>query len=643
MNDYSKTITHLKKTESLINKKKLLELDNNIKKKLLNQKQYMKIEKIKKDINNNKSNSNTKNHYIKKISANPSKSNIYKKRAHSFLEKEKHNTSNNQTISVNPNVKKIMNNKSFNYKKNKSNNIKPNFKENNNLSSINDKIMKRVNENSRNNHNNFFENYEKNKIRKKLLNNNNENNNDNSTNYMNKTSFKDNATEINEQRFAYSYFNTIFNNNNNDKENKKMEDNYFSLSQNIGNKKSNILRKINTNISINNDKYDKYKKDVLITEQEYNRSNSQFCSNQSKENFYSNYLINNNNAKNESNNNNNNNEENIKSYNYVAKYDINNRNNNTIQNKQKPLKINDNNTTINLAGSYNFHQYFNTIINNRNNNSNGNNSNNNNNISNFNRNYNRNKITIDNYHNKLYNNVNYPLNSIENDNKNNNNNGFYVNDKIFEDINELRNDLDHNLLQNPTNSKSKKYNTLRHSFEKLLKLFNAYFYMNNETNCIYLFLHQLLIGFHEVVIAFSAENRKLKELNYKLTEEYEKIDKNLIECNKIIKEKQQKIDILEKKLHGLVNNGNNMNKKINNDNLNIFNYFNERNITKDYNINIKCPDKNNEQFQKITKINENNLDDLDALYFFDKIDMKPKRALSCDKIIPFLPISKLKK
>jgi uncharacterized coiled-coil protein SlyX len=146
-----------------------------------------------------------------------------------------------------------------------------------------------------------------------------------------------------------------------------------------------------------------------------------------------------------------------------------------------------------------------------------------------------------------------------------------------------------------------------------------------------------------VVIAFSAENRKLKELNYKLTEKYEKIDKNLIESNKIIKEKQQKIDILEKKLYGLVKSVNNMNKKINNDNSNIFNYFNERNIIKDYNINIKCSDKNNEQFQKIIKINENNLDDLDALYFFDKIDMKPKRALSCDKIIPFLQINMVMK
>ena len=42
-------------------------------------------------------------------------------------------------------------------------------------------------------------------------------------------------------------------------------------------------------------------------------------------------------------------------------------------------------------------------------------------------------------------------------------------------------------------------------------------------------------------------------------------------------------------------------------------------------------------------MNESNLDDLDALYFFDKIDMKPQRAFSCGKIIPFLPINILKK
>ena len=53
----------------------------------------------------------------------------------------------------------------------------------------------------------------------------------------------------------------------------------------------------------------------------------------------------------------------------------------------------------------------------------------------------------------------------------------------------------------------------------------------------------------------------MKELNYKLTEQYEKIDKNYIECNKIIKEKQIKIEMLEKKLNNLTNKNMDVNKK----------------------------------------------------------------------------------
>ena len=85
-----------------------------------------------------------------------------------------------------------------------------------------------------------------------------------------------------------------------------------------------------------------------------------------------------------------------------------------------------------------------------------------------------------------------------------------------------------------------------------------------------------------------------------------------------------------------------------NSNLNnsFFNSFFDKNKFKEY-IDIKNKDKNDkgkgEQFDKIKKLNESNLDDLEALYFFDKIDMKPQRAFSCGKIIPFLPINILKK
>ena len=45
---------------------------------------------------------------------------------------------------------------------------------------------------------------------------------------------------------------------------------------------------------------------------------------------------------------------------------------------------------------------------------------------------------------------------------------------------------------------------------------------------------------------------------------------------------------------------------------------------------------------KIKKINERNLDDLDALYFFDKIETKQQRSFSGNKIIPILPLNKKK-
>ena len=633
MTDYSKTYSHLKKSESIINKKKFNQehtIDNSISK----QKSFLKMEKVKND-SKQKDNSGKKNHFMKKISANVSKNNKDKKRLNSHFDNDKYNNINKEVI----NNKKLTNSKSFNYEKNRNNKLN---------NSLNNKIIKRINDNSRN-HKNFFDNYDKIKLRKKLM----IKNRNNSYNGMNNTTTyghnNNNITQINEQKFANSYFNTLFSKEENKKNDN--EDNFFSLSQNMGIKKNNILRKINTNISINNDKYKK----ILLNdenEKEYNnRSQSNFYKKVNNNTYFSNYLFNNDYSNNNNNNKTetNNNEENNNINNHISNYD------NNLQNNQ-PIKLYDDNhnTTINLAGSYNFHQYFNTIINNKNNSNNSNNRNDRKNI--INRNYYRNNTTTENF-SKIYNKVQYCqtqiLNTNENDNKNNN---IYINDifnnnKIIEEINNIKDEMDKNLKQNPTNSKSKKYNTLKHSFEKLLKLFGEYFY-NNDFNSFFIFLQKLLIGYHEVVSAFSSENRKLKELNYKLTEQYEKIDKNLIECNKIIKEKQNKIETLEKKLSGLMNNMNNINtyKKINNKkyeefslNNSFFNSFFDKNKFKEY-IDMKKYDKEkNDQYNKIKFINESNLEDLDALYFFDKIEMKPQKSFSCGKIIPFLPINNLKK
>ena len=606
MNNYSKKFILLKKSDIIIKNNKLHiadAIDNNITK----QKLIFKINKFKKD---KKENSERKNQNFKKLSA----------KEDNDIKKEKMQKYYKETM----NEKKLVNSKSFNYGRSKTN-LKINKS---GMKNIKNKISKKVNGNSRN-HKNFFENYEKNKIKKKMIIKNGNNKNDN----MNKTYINNNCSLINQRKYANSYFNTLFINND---ENKNDDENNFSLSQNIPTKKNNLLRKINTNLIEYNDKL---KNDISGDKHEYNRSYSNFSKSKSKTGIYSNYPFNNDTENNnnfyiESNNNN------KKINNYTSKNV--NKETEKLQNNQSIDLLNENNTTINLADSYNLHQYFNTIINNKHSNYINNSLIRKNNL--INRNYNKNKTIIGNYNKKVYNNINYCHTQILNSNENNSkkSNNIFINDKFIEEINKLKNNMIKKLLQNPTNSKSKKYNTLKDSFEKLLKLFNEYFFNNNNT--IYIFLQNILIGYHEVVCAFSEENRKFKLLNYKLSEQYEKVDKNLIECNKIIKEKQNKIESLENKLYNLMNNlkkPNFNNIQIKNDYMNLNNNFFEKYKFTE-NKDLKIPNKGkSEQFIKIKKINENNLNDLDSLYFFDKIEKKHQKSFSFGKIIPILPINKL--
>ena len=199
---------------------------------------------------------------------------------------------------------------------------------------------------------------------------------------------------------------------------------------------------------------------------------------------------------------------------------------------------------------------------------------------------------------------------------NHNNNYDANNYKFLKEVVDMQLEMEKNIKDNPTNSKSKKYNTLKHAFENLLKLLGNTIFKNNN-NIINTFLEKILIGYHEVVSAFSIENRKLKQENYNLNEQYEKMSKDLFNSSKILKERQKQIENLQTKI-------------------NIF----EKEKSKEKKI-ILSP-KNNinnilkvktEQNDKILKLNEKNLEDLDALYFYDKVKMNKKRAVSIPKII----------
>ena len=600
MNDYSKTYFHLKKSQSFMNKER-----HNAENK-----SEIKFEKFKK-ITKPKDNINIKHRILKKMSQHHySKTNQHQNQPTKKLSKEKYKQEN----------KKITHNKSFNYGRNRQNDFSLQI---NNTYIPKEKSIKKI---KLNNNEIFFDNYDKNLLHRKIYKNSNENNN-----HLTKIN---NTTQLEKKKFSNSYFNVVYK--------KDKSDDFFSRSQNFGNKK-NALRKINTNLSVNKEKHNK---SIFNNENDFNKSQSNFYSNKKLSNdfFRSKLLINNDYF----NNNNNlvtdvniNREETCSSNNFNS---INNCDNSTPINNHKPVKLykeqykDNNNTTFNLPGSFNFHQYFNTIINKTNNNKR--------NI--INRNYNKNLASIES-NNKLYNNCQTQIcNTNESDNKFNT---LSVNDpKLIEEINSINKDLENELKQNLTNSKSKKYNAIKRSFDKFIKTINEFF-LNNDLHPIFLYLQKILLGYHNVILAFSGENRKLKELNYKLSEQYQKIDKNFIECNKAIKEKQNEIENLGKQISTLLSSLNEQ-KRINiilKCKLEEINMNNIKNNNNNLEMNNSTSSKflndieKTEQYIKIKNLNMNNLDDLDSLYFLDKINMKPKRAYSHGKIIPFLPINNINK
>jgi hypothetical protein len=103
------------------------------------------------------------------------------------------------------------------------------------------------------------------------------------------------------------------------------------------------------------------------------------------------------------------------------------------------------------------------------------------------------------------------------------------------------------------------------------------------------------------------------------------MSKDSFNSSKLLKEKQKQSEDLQKKINILENEKpkekNILSSKNNLNNINNI----QNNITK-----IKT-----EQNDKILKLNEKNLQDLDALYFYDKIKMKnnKKKAVSIPKII----------
>ena len=249
MNDYSKTYLHLKKSQSFMNKERL-NTDN---------KSEIKFEKFKK-ITKTKDNLNIKHRILKKMSQHHYKKNDqHKNQIAKKISKEKYKQEN----------KKITHNKSFNIGRNRQNDLNLQI---NNTYIPKEKSIKKI---KLNNNEIFFDNYDKNLLHRKIYKNNTENNN--------QFTKINNTTQLEGKKFSNSYFNVVYK--------KEKGDDFFSRSQNFGNKK-NALRRINTNLSVNKDKHNK---SIFNTENDFNKSQTNFYSNKKLSNdfFRSKLLMNN--------------------------------------------------------------------------------------------------------------------------------------------------------------------------------------------------------------------------------------------------------------------------------------------------------------------------------------------------------------
>jgi hypothetical protein len=174
-------------------------------------------------------------------------------------------------------------------------------------------------------------------------------------------------------------------------------------------------------------------------------------------------------------------------------------------------------------------------------------------------------------------------------------------EQLSKRINEIELNLNKNLLENTANSKSKKYNTIKHAFEDLIRLLNN---INNKSNnTLNTLLQKLLIGYHEVVSSFSIENRELKQSNLMLIEKNKKLEKIISDSIINMNEKKREIDFLKRKISTM-----SLDTESNTNHI----------ITSNDSNNINLFDKGSEN-EKIYNINKNNLDDLEALYFLIKL------------------------
>ena len=177
--------------------------------------------------------------------------------------------------------------------------------------------------------------------------------------------------------------------------------------------------------------------------------------------------------------------------------------------------------------------------------------------------------------------------------------------------------------ENKTNSKSKKYNIIKYIFEEGIKVLNGYNVLQN-------FFRKILICYHEVFVSFSTENKTFKEKMEVLTNKNFQLDKNYIDILKKMKEKENEIEFLKSKVNSLISNDSNSNVPF--EPIDVT--FNK--IEKD---SLQSSPHTNKHQRFLSDVNTKNVNDLDSLYFNDKVQMEDTSRSPKPYNIPRLNLS----
>ena len=187
------------------------------------------------------------------------------------------------------------------------------------------------------------------------------------------------------------------------------------------------------------------------------------------------------------------------------------------------------------------------------------------------------------------------------------------NSNTFESlINNLEYKLQYKFAQLKQNSKYSKYVILKSIFEELIQCHKTHEHLYHLT----LLLSKLLNGFNEVITSYINENKTLKDKHEVLNNKCDLLSKDNVTLKTIVHKKENEITSLNKKLIAVTSaSASATTTKTNN----IIHHSNNSTDTNTHKHKQTTS-------QKIEGFNIHNVTDLDALYFYDKVNMDSEQC-----------------